>query len=130
VPGGHVEGRRAAAIDGRRAVSARKNLGYDQTSVWVSDGCSAEFGTGPPGEPETTKPKPLSHIPNVGFLLFDGDKGQVYFRLFSYAVFDMWAPVWRLLTPEASLTVRKGNYERIFNEGRRRARAWEKANVR
>ena len=26
-----------------------------------------------------------SHIPNVGFLLFDGDKGQIYFRLFSYA---------------------------------------------
>ncbi len=33
---------------------------------------------------QTTKPKPLSHVPNVGFLLFDGDKGQIYFRLFSY----------------------------------------------
>ncbi|HEX6975938.1 MAG TPA: amidohydrolase family protein [Vicinamibacterales bacterium] len=43
-----------------------------------------------------------------------------------YAVFDMWAPVWRQLTPEASLKVRKGNYERIFDEGRRRVRAWEK----
>ena len=61
-----------------------KTWGYDQTSVWVSDGCSAEFGTGPAVGPETTKPKPLSHIPNVGFLLFDGDKGQIYFRLFSY----------------------------------------------
>ncbi len=30
-------------------------------------------------------PRPLSHIPNVGFLLFDGEKGQIYFRLFSYA---------------------------------------------
>jgi Amidohydrolase len=47
-----------------------------------------------------------------------------------YAVFDMWAPVWKLLTPEASLKVRKGNYERIFDEGRRRVRAWEKVNVR
>jgi hypothetical protein len=46
-----------------------------------------------------------------------------------FAVFDMWAPIWRLLTPEASLKVRKGNYERIFDEGRRRVRAWEKANV-
>jgi hypothetical protein len=46
-----------------------------------------------------------------------------------FAVFDMWAPVWRQLTPEASLKVRKGNYERIFDEGRRRVRAWEKANV-
>jgi hypothetical protein len=43
-----------------------------------------------------------------------------------YAVFNMWAPVWRLLTPEASLKVRKGNYARIFDEGRRRVRAWEK----
>src|SRR6185436_11343595 len=47
-----------------------------------------------------------------------------------YAVFDMWTPVWRLLTPEASLKVRKGNYQRIFDEGRRRVRAWETANVR
>jgi Amidohydrolase len=47
-----------------------------------------------------------------------------------FAVFDMWTPVWRQLTPEASVKVRKGNYERIFNEGRRRVRAWEHANVR
>jgi hypothetical protein len=47
-----------------------------------------------------------------------------------FAVYDMWAPVWRLLTPDASLKVRRGNYERIFDEGRRRVRAWEKANVR
>jgi predicted TIM-barrel fold metal-dependent hydrolase len=46
-----------------------------------------------------------------------------------FAVFDMWAPVWRQLTPETSLKVRKGNYERIFDEGRRRVRAWEKVNT-
>ena len=61
-----------------------RTWGYDQTSVWVSDGCSAEFVTGSAVAPETTKPKPLSHIPNVGFLLVDNEKGQVYFRLFSY----------------------------------------------
>ena len=43
-----------------------------------------------------------------------------------YAVFDMWAPVFRLLTPDASRQVRKGNYQRLFDEGRRRVRAWEK----
>jgi predicted TIM-barrel fold metal-dependent hydrolase len=47
-----------------------------------------------------------------------------------YAVFDMWAPIWKLLTPETSLKVRKSNYERVFNEGRRRVREWEKANVK
>jgi hypothetical protein len=46
-----------------------------------------------------------------------------------FAVFDLWTPVWRLLTPEASLKVRKGNYERIFDEGRRKVRAWEKAHA-
>ena len=44
-----------------------------------------------------------------------------------FAVFNVWTPIWRQLTPEASLKVRKGNYERIFDEGRRRVRAWEKA---
>ena len=44
-----------------------------------------------------------------------------------FAVFDMWTPVFRQLTPEASLKVRKGNYQRIFDEGRRKVRAWEKA---
>jgi hypothetical protein len=47
-----------------------------------------------------------------------------------YAVFEMWAPVFQALTPEASLKVRKGNYQRLFDEGRRRVRAWENANVR
>jgi hypothetical protein len=47
-----------------------------------------------------------------------------------FGVFDMWGPVWRQLTPDASLKVRRGNYERIFDEGRRSVRAWEKANVR
>jgi len=47
-----------------------------------------------------------------------------------YAVFDIWKPIWRLLTPEASRKVRTGTYERIFNEGRRRVREWERANVK
>jgi hypothetical protein len=47
-----------------------------------------------------------------------------------FPVFEMWTPVWRLLTPEAKLKVLKTNYERIFDEGRRRVRAWEKANLR
>ena len=61
-----------------------RTWGYDQTSVWVSDGCSAEFGTASAVQPQTTKPKAPTHVPNVGFLLFDGEKGQIYFRLFSY----------------------------------------------
>jgi Protein of unknown function (DUF3011) len=62
-----------------------RTWGYDQKNVWVSDGCSGEFITGQAAQPETTKPKPLQYIPNAGFLLVDGEKGQIYFRLFSYA---------------------------------------------
>jgi len=47
-----------------------------------------------------------------------------------FAVFDMWEPVWKRLTPETSLKVRKGNYVRLFDEARRNVRAWEKANVK
>ncbi len=43
-------------------------------------------------------------------------------------VYDMYAPLFAKLTPEASEKVRKGNYERLFDEARRKVRAWEKAN--
>lgn len=42
----------------------------------------------------------------------------------------MWAPIWARLTPEASLKIRKANYERLFDAARVNVRAWEKANVR
>ena len=34
------------------------------------------------------------------------------------------------VTPEASLKIRKGNYERVFSAARRKVRAWEKVNVK
>jgi predicted TIM-barrel fold metal-dependent hydrolase len=43
-------------------------------------------------------------------------------------VFHEYAPLWKRLTPEASEKVRTGNYIRLFDEGRRRVRAWEQAN--
>src|SRR5262245_9932272 len=52
-----------------------KTWGYDQSSVWVADGCSGEFLTVRPAatQPEPQKPGTPRHVPNVGFLLFDGD---------------------------------------------------------
>jgi len=47
---------------------------------------------------------------------------QVY-----YAVYEMYQPLWKLLTPGTRDKVLKQNYERIFDAGRRSARAWEKA---
>jgi len=40
-------------------------------------------------------------------------------------VFELYTPLWNLLDPSASLKVRKGNYERLFDEARHRVRAWE-----
>jgi len=42
-------------------------------------------------------------------------------------VFDQYAPLWKLLTPEASENVRKKNYERIFDAARLKVRSWEHA---
>ena len=45
-------------------------------------------------------------------------------------VYKQYAPLWKLLDREASEKVRKGNYERIFDEARRKVRAWERAHVK
>jgi hypothetical protein len=45
-------------------------------------------------------------------------------------VFHLWDPIFAQLTPAASLAIRKGNYERLFDAARQRVRAWEAANVR
>ncbi|HEX4998621.1 MAG TPA: amidohydrolase family protein [Terriglobia bacterium] len=45
-------------------------------------------------------------------------------------ILDLYAPLFAKLTPEASEKVRKGNYERLFDEARRRVRAWEEKNIR
>jgi hypothetical protein len=66
-----------------------KTWGYDDQGVWVADGCSGDFVVGQGlaeavQKRDAEKQKPLEHIPNVGFLLYDGEKGQIYVRLFSY----------------------------------------------
>jgi Protein of unknown function (DUF3011) len=70
---------------GEAACLLGKTWGYDETGVWVSDGCSGEFAvvSAPTEERETARPP--QYVPNAGFLLYDGEKGQIYFRLFSYA---------------------------------------------
>jgi predicted TIM-barrel fold metal-dependent hydrolase len=45
-------------------------------------------------------------------------------------IYDMYAPLFAQLTPEASELLRKGNYETLFDDARRKVRAWEKAHVK
>jgi hypothetical protein len=74
---------------GEAACLLGKTWGFDDQGVWVSDGCVGEFLVVQElaGAVETTqeKRKPLQYIPNAGFLLVEGGKGEMYVRLFSYA---------------------------------------------
>ena len=45
-------------------------------------------------------------------------------------VYTQYAPLFAQLTPEASAKVRKGNYERLFDQARQRVRAWERAHIK
>ncbi len=49
---------------------------------------------------------------------------------FYLAVYDMYEPLWKELTPEASEKIRMGNYTRLFDEARNKVRAWEKQNIK
>jgi hypothetical protein len=43
--------------------------------------------------------------------------------------FHLWDPIFQQLTPAASLAIRKGNYERLFDAARANVRAWEQVNI-
>jgi len=45
-------------------------------------------------------------------------------------VYNQYEPLWKLLTPEVSEKVRKQNYERIFDEARRKVRSWEATHIK
>jgi predicted TIM-barrel fold metal-dependent hydrolase len=47
---------------------------------------------------------------------------QQYFK-----IYEQYAPLWKALTPGTSEKVRRGNYERLFDEARRKVRTWEKS---
>jgi hypothetical protein len=61
--------------------------------------------------------------------LFGSDVVAPPDQKFYMAVYEMYQPLWKALAPEASEKLRKGNYIRLFDEGRRKVRAWEQANV-
>jgi hypothetical protein len=88
-PANTSKGVALARSSGESACLLGKTWGFDDQGIWVSDGCTGDFLVARPeaGTPEAQpeKRKPLSHIPNIGFLLVSGEKGEIYVRLFSYA---------------------------------------------
>jgi predicted TIM-barrel fold metal-dependent hydrolase len=65
-----------------------------------------------------------------GRILFGTDNVAPPDQAAQLRVYDMWAPIWAKLTPEANLKVKKGNYEQLFDAARVKVRAWEAANVK
>jgi hypothetical protein len=45
-------------------------------------------------------------------------------------LFQIYAPLWKALSSETNEKVRKTNYERVFDEARRRVRSWEQHHTR
>jgi hypothetical protein len=62
-----------------------KTWGFDDQGIWVADGCSADFLAGPKTPVKPEKPGKPDYIPNAGFLLYEGEKGEIFMRLMSYA---------------------------------------------
>jgi hypothetical protein len=46
------------------------------------------------------------------------------------ATYELYAPLWAALSPDASRQLRIGNYERLFDAARRNVRAWEAAHLK
>ena len=84
VPRRYVARRRAGAIEGRGAVSARKDLGLRPDQRLGVGRLQRRVRHRRGRDAKQTKRKAPTHVPNAGFLLVDGEKGQIYFRLFSY----------------------------------------------
>jgi len=71
---------------GTAACLLGKTWGYDDHGIWVSDGCQGMFlvGSHIPEQLPTVEKKSPHYVPNAGFLLTEGAKGQIYMRLFTY----------------------------------------------
>ena len=91
-PADTSQGVALARSQGEAACLLGKSWGYDDKVVWVADGCSAEFIVGhglseviEKVDEAKEKAKPLQYVPNAGFRIISGEKGEIYVRLMSYA---------------------------------------------
>ncbi|HKW64083.1 MAG TPA: amidohydrolase family protein [Candidatus Acidoferrum sp.] len=67
----------------------------------------------------------IEHYPDR--FLFGTDAAAPTDRPAYLKVFNQYEPLWKSLDEQTSRKVRLGNYERIFDEGRRKVRSWERA---
>src|SRR5262249_11534875 len=70
----------------------------------------------------------INHYPDR--FLFGTDEVAPTSQQKYLSVYNQYEPLWKLLSPEASEKVRKENYERIFDQARRKVRAWEETHLK
>lgn len=86
---------------GSAACLLGRSWGYDAQGIWVVDGCGGEFAVkagpapaapapAPTPAPAEPAPPPVAekspeYIPMRGFRLYEGEKSEIYMRLFTYA---------------------------------------------
>ena len=75
--------------------------------------------------PEATKIVADAIAKHPDRFLFGSDEVGPKSQQEEMRVYEMYQPLWRRLTPHDRDLVLKGNYERIYDEARRRVRAWE-----
>src|SRR6185503_9076005 len=73
-----------AKSSGETSCLLGKTWGYDDRSIWVSDGCVGEFVVQGVATEKPEKKGTPEYIPNAGFLLYTGEKGEIYMRLMAY----------------------------------------------
>jgi len=73
---------------GEAACLLGRTWGYEDKNIWVTDGCTADFLAAQLGEQGEIKAAPPSsspeYVPNAGFMLYEGENGQIYMRLMTY----------------------------------------------
>lgn len=118
---------RPAQAQGALIEEVLKDPAYDHIYFDISWSEVAKYAV---STPETTKS--IADIINrySDRFLFGTDEvappnQEAYLR-----VYNQYAPLWTILGKEAGEKVRRGNYQRVFDEARRKVRAWEKANVK
>jgi hypothetical protein len=79
--------------------------------------------------PETTKITSAMMERYPDRFLFGTDEVAPKTEAAYMRVFEIYRPLWNSLSPQTSEKVRKANYERIFNEARRKVRDWERVHA-
>ena len=94
------------------------DLSWDETAKWLMSSDKAISRTA-----EVISKYPDRFLFGTDNVAPDKQEKQFY-------VYHLYDPLWKAIGEEATYKVTKGNYEKLFDDARKKVRAWEKANVK